>query len=119
MGSGLEEQGPLKGVEGMARIVLRPLASTLPPVFFAFGTGSLKLSGLQLGMIPISETRRAALVRAALLFPPLAPSPVLAFLSRETLGATLMADAKPGSANNLRTASPVDCGRCRRGEGRA
>lgn len=75
----------------MTRIVLRPLASPLPLAFSAFGAGSLMLSGLQLGMIPASETRSVALVQAAFVFPPLALSSVLAFLSRETLGATIMA----------------------------
>jgi uncharacterized protein len=87
----LDERDPQKKIEGMTRIVLRPLASPLPLAFFAFGAGSLMLSGLQLGMIPASETRSVALVQAAFVFPPLALSSVLAFLSRETLGATIMA----------------------------
>jgi len=79
-----------KKIEGMTRIVLRPLASPLPLAFFAFGVGSLLLSGLQLGLIPTSEARSVAL--AAFVFPPLALlSSVLAYLSRETLGATIMA----------------------------
>ena len=87
----MEEQNPQKKIEGMTRIVLRPLASPLPLAFFAFGAGSLMLSGLQLGMIPVSETRSVALVQAAFVFPPMVLSSVLAFLSRETLGATIMA----------------------------
>ena len=55
----------------MTRIVLRPLASPLPLAFFAFGAGSPMLSGLQLGMIPTSETRSVAIVRAAFVFPPM------------------------------------------------
>ena len=78
-----------KKVEGMARIVLRPLASPLPLAFFAVGTGSLKLCGLQLGMIPNAETRSLALVPASFAFPPMVISSVLVFLSRETLGATI------------------------------
>jgi len=80
-----------KKVEGMARIVLRPLASPLPLAFFAFGAGSLMLSSLQLGLIPASENRSVAIVQAAFVFPPMVLSSVLAFLSRETLGATIMA----------------------------
>ena len=87
----MEEQTPQKKIEGMTRIVLRPLASPLPLAFFAFGAGSLMLSGLQLGLIPSSETHSVALVQVAFVFPPLALSSVLAFLSRETLGATIMA----------------------------
>lgn len=78
-------------VEAMTRIVLRPLASPLPLAFFAFGAGSLMLSGLQLGVIPASETRSVAIVQAAFVFPPLALCAVLSFLARETLGATVMA----------------------------
>ena len=74
----------------MTRIVLRPLASPLPLAFFAFGAGSLMLSGLQLGLVPTSETRSVAIVQAAFVFPPMALASVLAFLSRETLGATIM-----------------------------
>ena len=75
----------------MTRIVLRPLASPLPLAFFAFGAGSLMLSGLQLGVIPTAETRSVAIVQAAFVFPPLALCAVLSYLSRETLGATIMA----------------------------
>ena len=87
----MEEQDPQKKIEGMTRIVLRPLASPLPLAFFAFGAGSLMLSGPQLGLIPTSEIRSVAIVQAAFVFPPLALASVLAFLSRETLGATIMA----------------------------
>lgn len=90
-GRRLEEQNPQKKIESMTRIVLRPLASPLPLAFFAFGAGSLMLSGLQLGLIPTSETHSVAIVQAAFVFPPLALSSILAFLSRETLGATIMA----------------------------
>ncbi len=86
----MEEQSAQKKLEGMTRIVLRPLASPLPLAFFAFGAGSLMLSGLQLGLVPASETRSVAIVQAAFVFPPMALSSVLAFLSRETLGATIM-----------------------------
>lgn len=86
----MEDQTPQDKIEGMTRIVLRPLASPLPLAFFAFGAGSLMLSGLQLGLIPTSETRSVALVQAAFVFPPMALASVLAFLSRETLGATIM-----------------------------
>ena len=69
-GRSLDESDPQKKIEGMTRIVLRPLASPLPLAFFAFGAGSLMLSGLQLGLIPASETRSVALVQA---LPPSSP----------------------------------------------
>jgi hypothetical protein len=36
-GRGLDERDPQKKIEGMTRIVLRPLASPLPLALFAFG----------------------------------------------------------------------------------
>ena len=86
----MDERDPQKKIEGMTRIVLRPLVSPLPLAFFAFGAGSLMLSGLQLGLIPASETRSVALVQAAFVFPPLAVAAILAFLTREGLGATAL-----------------------------
>lgn len=43
-------EGPAreKRVEDITRVVPRPLASPLPLAFFAFGVGSLLLSGQQL-----------------------------------------------------------------------
>jgi uncharacterized protein len=77
-------------VEDATRIVLRPLASPLPLAFFAFGVGSLMTSGLQLGLIPQQEGRELALIFGAFVFPPMLLSAVLAFLGRETLGATAL-----------------------------
>jgi uncharacterized protein len=71
--------------------VLRPLARLLLLAFFAFGAGSLMLSGLQLGLVPTAETRSVAIVQAAFVFPPMALASVLASLSRETLGAKITA----------------------------
>jgi len=52
-------------------VVLRPIASPLPPAFFAFGAGSLMLSGTRLGMIPEHESRDLALIFGAFVFPPM------------------------------------------------
>ena len=52
----MQEGDPQKKVEGMTRIVLRPHACPPPLMFFAFGAGSLMLTGLQLGLIPASTS---------------------------------------------------------------
>lgn len=75
---------------GMTRIVLRPLASPLPLAFFAFGVGSLLLSCQQLGLIPASEAEHLAIVFGTFVFPLQFVSALFAFLSRETLGATVL-----------------------------
>jgi succinate-acetate transporter protein len=77
-------------IEERTRIVLRPLASPLPLAFFAFGVGSLMLSGQQLGLIPDSETRTLALILGLFVFPLQALAAVLSFVARETLGATAL-----------------------------
>ena len=48
------------GADGLAppditRIVLRPLASSLPLGFFAFGVGSVLLTALELKWVPLAE----------------------------------------------------------------
>ena len=77
-----------QSVEEITRVVLRPLGTPLPLAFFAFGVGSLLLSGQQLGIIPLDETRVVALVLGLFVFPLQALAAVFAFLARETLGAT-------------------------------
>lgn len=77
-----------RSAEEITRVVLRPLASPLPLAFFAFGVGSLLLSGQQLGLVPLDETRVVALVIGLFVFPLQALAAVFAFLARETLGAT-------------------------------
>lgn len=77
-------------IEGATRIVLRPLASPLPLGFFAFGMGSLLLSGFQFGLIPPSEAKILALLFGLFVFPLQALAAVLSFLCREPLGATAL-----------------------------
>ena len=89
--SGPNGDGDARSVEGMTRVVLRPLASPLPLAFFAFGIGSLLISGQQLGLIPLDETWVVALVTGSFVFPLQALAAIFAFLARETLGATAIA----------------------------
>ncbi len=80
---------PRSGVQSVqTRIVLRPYASALPMAAFAFGVGNLLYSGLLLGWIPPSESMVVAIILLAFAAPlELFPS-VLAFLSRDSGGAT-------------------------------
>jgi succinate-acetate transporter protein len=82
-----ENEDGEKRVEDITRVVLRPLASPLPLAFFAFGVDSLLLSGQQLGLIPLDETRMVAIVMGLFVFLLQALAAVFAFLARETLGA--------------------------------
>lgn len=75
-------------VEATTRVVLRPLASPLPLAFFAFGIGSVLQSALQFGVIPPEEARDLAFILGAFVFPAQLLAGLLAFPSRETLGAT-------------------------------
>lgn len=77
-------------MEGATRIVLRPIASPLPLAFVSFGVGSGLQSGLQLGLVPQAEIPNVALLLGGVAFPAMLLAGILAFLSRETLGATLL-----------------------------
>jgi hypothetical protein len=42
----------------LTRIVLRPLASSLPLVLLAFGTGTILLTALELNWVPAAQGRQ-------------------------------------------------------------
>ena len=73
------------------QIVLRPYASSIPLASFAFGTGNALYSAFLLHWIPGSETRVLAYMLLAFVAPlELAPS-LMAFLARDSGGATAFA----------------------------
>ena len=76
-------------IEGKTRIFLRPLASPVPLAFFAFGVGSFLQSTMQLGWVSQDEVRDVALILGAFVFPAEIVAAIFAFLSHETLGATV------------------------------
>ncbi len=86
----MESKDSKRGVEDVTRIVLRPLASPLPLGFFAFGMGSVLQSALQFGLIPQSEVQNLALLFGAFVFPLELLAALLAYPSRETVGATIL-----------------------------
>jgi uncharacterized protein len=72
------------------RIFVRPLASGLPLGFFAFGTGMFLLGATGVESIPASDVDTAGLLLAAFVFPPQLLATVVAFLARDTTGATVL-----------------------------
>ena len=73
------------------QIVLRPYASSIPLASFAFGVGNVLYSAFSLHWIPAAEARLVALMLLAFVAPlELGPS-LMAFLARDSGGATAFA----------------------------
>ena len=86
----MEDKDSQSRLEDVTRVVLRPLASPLPLGFFAFGMGSVLQSALQFGLIPQADVQNLALLFGAFVFPLELLAALLAFPSRETVGATIL-----------------------------
>lgn len=74
--------------EQNVRIVVRPFASALPLGFFSFSLGMLLLGGLANGWLHASDQHTVGLLLAAFVFPLETIAVVIAFLARDTFGAT-------------------------------
>jgi succinate-acetate transporter protein len=72
------------------RIMLRPIGSGLPLGFFAFAIGMLVLGVQALGWIPAREQAEIGRVLIGVVFPLELLATVVAFLARDTLGATTL-----------------------------
>jgi succinate-acetate transporter protein len=72
------------------RIVLRPIGSGLPLGFFSFAIGMLLLGTSGLGWIPASEQKDVGLLLASFVFPLELLATIVAFLARDTMGATTL-----------------------------
>src|SRR3954463_3546756 len=72
------------------RIMLRPIGSGLPLGFFSFGIGMLLLACQAIGWIPVGEQRDVGLLLASFVFPLELIATIVAFLARDTLGATTL-----------------------------
>lgn len=70
------------------RIVLRPLASSLPLGFFAFTVGTILLTALELHWVPLAQDRELMILVLAFVVPMEALSGLFAFLARDTGAAT-------------------------------
>jgi succinate-acetate transporter protein len=69
---------------------VRPLGSALPLGFFAFGVGMFLVAGVGVHSIPIDDVKTAGLFLAAFVFPLELVATVIAFLARDTAGATTL-----------------------------
>lgn len=74
--------------EEHVRITVRPIASALPLGFFAFGTGMLLLAGSAIGWLANGDQHTVGLMLSAFVFPLQTIATVVAFLARDTFGAT-------------------------------
>jgi uncharacterized protein len=74
--------------EAEFRVVLRPIASSLPLGFFAFTVGTMLLTALELHWVPVSETAQVATLVLAFVVPLEALSGLFAFLARDSGAAT-------------------------------
>jgi succinate-acetate transporter protein len=72
------------------RIMLRPIGSALPLGFFAFAIGMLLLGCSAIGWIPVGEQKDVGMLLIAFVFPLELIATIVAFLARDTLGATTL-----------------------------
>lgn len=70
------------------RIVVRPYATSLALGFFSFGIGMLLLGGIANGWLHPSDRHTVGVLLAAFVFPLELVAAVVAFLARDTFGAT-------------------------------
>ncbi|MEU9481451.1 GPR1/FUN34/YaaH family transporter [Streptomyces sp. NPDC048191] len=95
--------------EALTRIMLRPLASSLPLGFFAFGTGSVLLSAVQLEWVPLEQSRPVMLLVLVFVVPLQLLAGVFAFLSRDggaACGLSVLGCAWAGTALVTLTGAP-------------
>jgi uncharacterized protein len=77
-------------LEGVTRVVLRPVASPLALGFLALAAATFVLAGLQLGWVEQAEGHKAALVILAFTVPLQFLASVIGFLARDGIAATGM-----------------------------
>lgn len=70
------------------RVILRPIASSLPLGFFAFTVGTVLLTVLELHWVPVADTAQVAVLVLAFVVPLEALSGLFAFLARDSGAAT-------------------------------
>jgi succinate-acetate transporter protein len=87
----MQGNGAVTPQNTIARVTLRPLGSPLPLGFFAFAMGTFVFSGLELGWVAPSQGKQVAILLLAGVFPAQLVAAVMAFLTRDTPGATILA----------------------------
>ncbi len=76
--------------QDQTRIFLRPIGSGLPLGFYSFGIGMLLLACLAIGWIPAAEQHQTGMFLMAFVFPLEFLAATVAFMARDTLGATTL-----------------------------
>ena len=77
-------------VERATRIVLRPIANPLPLGFLALAAGTLLISGLQLGWLPVTDGHSVALILIAFVVPLQLLASIFGLLGRDVIAGTAM-----------------------------
>jgi uncharacterized protein len=85
----MSSDGAHRHVE-QTRIMLRPIGSGLPLGFFSFGIGMLLLGCSAIGWIPVDEQKNVGMMLMSFVFPLELIATIVAFLARDTLGATTL-----------------------------
>ena len=98
-----------RDAEAHFRVVLRPIASSLPLGFFAFTVGTVLLSAIELTWTPVATTAQVAVFVLAFVVPLEAVSGIFAFLARDSgaaTGLTTLSAAWAATAVNLLRGPP-------------
>jgi uncharacterized protein len=82
--------GDPQQIPSIARIFVRPIGSGLPLGFFAFGLGMFLLGALGIEDLPPGDVKNAGLILVAFVFPLQLLATIMAFLARDTIGATAL-----------------------------
>jgi uncharacterized protein len=88
----------------ITRIVLRPIASSLPVGFIAFGAGTVLLTALELGWVPASQGSTIMVLLLAFVVPLEAVAGLVGFMARDGgagTGLTVLSAAWAGTAITL------------------
>jgi succinate-acetate transporter protein len=89
--------------------VLRPLASSLPLGFLAFGAGTILLTALELSWVPLAQDRSLVILVLAFVAPLELLAGIFAFLARDggaATGLTLLGAAWAGTGTVLLSTPP-------------
>jgi len=81
---------PSAPVQQATRIVLRPIANPLPLGFLALAAGTLLMSGVQLGWLPVTDGRSVALMVIAFVVPLQLLAAIFGVLARDVVAGTAM-----------------------------
>jgi uncharacterized protein len=95
--------------ENAARIMLRPVATSLPLGFFAFGGGTILLTALELAWAPVSDGKQLMVMVLAFVVPLEVLAGIFAFLARDhgaATGLTLLGAAWAATAITVASGPP-------------